>query len=245
MGRCRRLLLAAAAAVALPLVSASAGPAAACACAPLGAKQIIRHADAVIAGRVENQTTLDTVDTRSTVRVQGIYRGNVPGTIFVDSNLGPGGGSDCAVLYPVGSVVDPMVLAKLPGGSYTIEPCVIGSIPHMRQLLGTARPPPLTGLSPSVSASPIPAPVGTTAPISGTSWLAVGVGLVLAVALIAAAVRWSGRRAVETASPFDDLPGVPGDDGGVGDPPAGDGEGPRDVGPDGDPDAAPGHGRSG
>jgi hypothetical protein len=37
------------------------------------------------------------------------------------------------------------------------------------------------------------------------SWPAVVAGLVLAVALIVAAVRWPGRGA-ETASPFDDLP---------------------------------------
>jgi hypothetical protein len=42
------------------------------------------------------------------------------------------------------------------------------------------------------------------------SWPAVVAGLVLAVALIVAAVRWSGRGAAETASPFDDLPDGPG-----------------------------------
>jgi hypothetical protein len=226
VGRLCRLLVSAA--VAVPLVSAAAGPAAACACAPLGAKQVVRHADAVIAGRVESQTALDAVNTRSTVRVQGVYRGNVPGTIFVDSNLGPGGGSDCAVLYPVGTVVDPMVLDKLPGGSYTIEPCVVGSIPHMRQLLGTARPPPLAGLSPSASASSAPVPVATATPISGMSWTAVGVGLVLAVILIAAAVRFSGRHAAETASPFDDLPAGP--DGDAAGPPDPDTSGPDALG---------------
>jgi hypothetical protein len=46
------------------------------------------------------------------------------------------------------------------------------------------------------------------------SWAAVGIGLLLAVGLIAGAVRWSGRRAVETVSPFDDVPQAPpGDDG--------------------------------
>jgi len=118
------------------------------------------------------------------------------------------------VLYPVGSEVDPMVLQKLPGGSYTIEPCVLGSMPHVRALLGDARPPPLAGLSPSVSSSGLPAPVATSTSISGMSWAAVGIGLLLAVGLIAGAVRWSGRRAVETASPFDDVPQAPsGDDG--------------------------------
>jgi hypothetical protein len=209
VGRVARLLIAAA--VAVPLVGSSAGRAVACACVPTDARQIVHEADAIIAGRIESQIPLDATQTRSVVKVEGVYRGTVPATIFVDAAIGTGGGSDCAVLYPVGSEVDPMVLQKLPGGSYTMEPCVLGSMPHVRALLGAARPPPSGGLSPGVSASGVPAPVATPTPISGMSWAAVGIGLLLAVGLIAGAVRWSGRRAVETASPFDDVPAAPPD----------------------------------
>ena len=212
MGRVARLLIAAA--VAVPLVGSAAGRAVACVCLPATAQQIVHGADAIVAGRIQSEIPLGATRTRSIVRVQGVYRGTVPATIFVDAALGSGGGSDCAVLYPVGSEVDPMVLQKLPGGSYTIEPCVLGSMPHVRALLGDARPPPLAGPSPSVSSSGVPAPVATSTSISGMSWAAVGIGLLLAVGLIAGAVRWSGRRAVETASPFDDVPQAPsGDDG--------------------------------
>ena len=212
MGRIARLLIAAA--VAVPLVGSAAGRAVACVCLPATAQQIVHGADAIIAGRIQSEIPLGATRTRSIVRVQGVYRGTVPATIFVDAALGSGGGSDCAVLYPVGSEVDPMVLQKLPGGSYTIEPCVLGSMPHVWALLGDARPPPLAGPSPSVSSSGVPAPVATSTPISGMSWAAVGIGLLLAVGLIAGAVRWSGRRAVETVSPFDDVPQAPpGDDG--------------------------------
>jgi hypothetical protein len=207
VGRITRLLVAAA--VAVPLVGSAAGPAAACACVPSGAKQIVHQAGAVIAGRIENQITVDATHTRSIVKVQGVYRGNVAGTIYVDSDLGPGGGSSCAVLYPVGSVIDPMVLQKAPGASYTTEPCVIGSVPHLRALLGAARPPPLGGASPNLTGSAMPVPVAASTPISGMSWAAVGLGFVLAVVLIAAFARWSGRRAIETTSPFDDVPAVP------------------------------------
>jgi hypothetical protein len=203
VGRIARLLVAAA--VAVPLVGSAAGPAAACACVPSDAKQIVRRADAVVEGRIENQITVDPTHTRSIVKVQGVYRGNVAGTIFLDTDLGPGGGSSCSVLYPVGSVVDPMVLQKAPGGAYTMEPCVIGSVPHLRALLGAARPPPLAGPAPSLTGSAVAVPVATSRPISGMSWGAVALGLVLAVVLIAAFVRWSGRRAVETVSPFDDV----------------------------------------
>jgi len=212
VGRIARLLIAAA--VAVPLVGSAAGRAVACVCLPATAQQIVHGADAIVAGRIQSEIPLGATRTRSIVKVQGVYRGTVPATIFVDAALGSGGGSDCAVLYPVGSEVDPMVLQKLPGGSYTIEPCVLGSMPHVRALLGDARPPPLAGPSPSVSSSGVPAPVATSTPISGMSWAAVGIGLLLAVGLIAGAVRWSGRRAVETASPFDDVPQAPsGDDG--------------------------------
>jgi len=212
VGRVARLLIAAA--VAVPLVGSAAGRAVACVCLPATAQQIVHGADAIVAGRIQSEIPLGATRTRSIVRVQGVYRGTVPATIFVDAALGSGGGSDCAVLYPVGSEVDPMVLQKLPGGSYTIEPCVLGSMPHVRALLGDARPPPLAGPSPSVSSSGVPAPVATSTSISGMSWAAVGIGLLLAVGLIAGAVRWSGRRAVETASPFDDVPQAPpGDDG--------------------------------
>ena len=212
MGRIARLLIAAA--VAVPLVGSAAGRAVACVCLPATAQQIVHGADAIVVGRIQSEIPLGATRTRSIVKVQGVYRGTVPATIFVDAALGSGGGSDCAVLYPVGSEVDPMVLQKLPGGSYTIEPCVLGSMPHVRALLGDARPPPLAGLSPSVSSSGLPAPVATSTSISGMSWAAVGIGLLLAVGLIAGAVRWSGRRAVETVSPFDDVPQAPpGDDG--------------------------------
>jgi hypothetical protein len=210
VGRVARVLVAAA--VAVPLLASAPGPAVACTCQPLDAHQIVRRADAIIAGRVTNELELDPTHIRSVVQVQGVYRGHVPATVNVDAPLGPGGGSSCAVLYPVGSEVDPMLLVRAQGGSYTIDPCLIGSMPHVRALLGDARPPPPASPSPSA----VPIPIAGPTPLPGMSWPAVVAGLVLAVALIVAAVRWSGRGAVETASPFDDLPAGPdgGPDGG-------------------------------
>ncbi len=201
MGRVARLVVAAA--VAVPLLAAAPGRAVACECRQLDAHQIVRSADAIIAGRVTNEIELDPTSTRSVVQVQGVYTGHVPATVNVDADLGPGGGSSCAVLYPVGSEVDPMLLVRAGGGgSYTIDPCLIGSMPHVRALLGDARPPPPASASPSA----VPIPIAGPTPVPGMSWPAVVAGLVLAVALIVAAVRWSGRGAAETASPFDDLP---------------------------------------
>lgn len=217
MGRIARLLIAAA--VAVPFMGSAAGAAATCACLPSGAKDIVHQADAIVSGRIENEITLDATHTRSIVKVQGVYRGNVTSTIFVDSDVGTAGGKSCAVLYPIGSVVDPMVLQKLPTGSYTIEQCAIGSMPHLRALLGAARPPPLGAPPPGPSATAVPVPVATSTPMSGMSWEAVAAGLVLAVVLIAAFVRWSGRRAVETASPFEDVLAEPTGEAGPDEPP--------------------------
>jgi hypothetical protein len=212
VGRVARLLIAAA--VAVPLLASAPGPAVACTCLPLDAHQIVRRADAIIAGRVTNEIELDPTHTRSVVQVQGVYTGHVSATVNVDADLGPGGGSTCAVLYPVGSKVDPMLLVHAQGGSYRIDPCLLGSGPHVRALLGEARPPPQALPSPSAAAGPIPGPIAGPTPVPGMSWPAVVAGLVLAVALIVAAVRWTGRGAVEPASPFDDLPAGP--DGGTG-----------------------------
>jgi hypothetical protein len=204
VGRVARVLIAAA--VAVPLLASAPGPAVACTCMPLDAHQIVRRADAIIAGRVTNEVELDPTHTRSVVQVQGVYKGHVPATVNVDADLGPGGGSTCAVLYPVGSEVDPMVLVRAQGGSYAVDPCLIGTMPHVRALLGDARPPPPASPSPSPVPVPIAGPIAGPTPVPGMSWPAVVAGLVLAVALIVAAVRWSVRGAAETASPFDDLP---------------------------------------
>jgi hypothetical protein len=220
--RLARVLIAAA--VAVPLLASAPGPAVACTCQQLGAHQIVRRADAIIAGRVTSEVELDPTHTRSVVRVLGVYRGRVPATVNVDADLGPGGGSSCAVLYPVGSEVDPMLLVRAQGGSYAIDPCLIGTMPHVRALLGDARPPPPASPSPSA----VPIPIAGPTPVPGMSWPAVVAGLVLAVALIVAAVRWSGRGATEPVSPFDDLPGGPE---GASD----DGFGPADGAEPGDP----------
>ncbi len=213
MGRLARVLIAAA--IAVPLMGSAAGAASTCACLPIAAKEIVHEADAIISGRIENEITLDATHSRDIVKVKGVYRGNVPtSTIYVDTDLGPAGGQTCAVLYPVGSEVDPMVLQKLPTGSYVIDQCAIGVMPNLRALLGEARPPPLAASSPSPDGSAVPIPVATSTPMSGMSWGAVALGLVLAVVLIAAFFRWSGRRAVETVSPFDDLGEAPFEEGG-------------------------------
>jgi hypothetical protein len=195
MARAVRVLLAAA--IAVPLVASMPGRAVACDCAGGDAAKIVRHADAIVAGHVVSQSEIDPVDTRSDFVVDGVYRGQVAATITLSAALGPGGGSDCAVLYPVGATVDPLVLRAQPDGSYTVDTCSMVVAPEIASLVGDARPPP-PGPSPTAGGPPPVAaePAGS----GGVSWPAVAGGAVLAVVLIAVALRRSARRFAEEAA---------------------------------------------
>ena len=113
MGRVARLILAAA--IAVPLLAAAPGPAVACRVPAARRASIVLRADAIIAGRVTNEIELDPTHTRSVVQVEGVYTGRVPATVNVDTDLGSGGGSSSAVIIPVGSEVDPLVLTRSGG----------------------------------------------------------------------------------------------------------------------------------
>jgi hypothetical protein len=146
-----------------------------------------------------SQSEIDPVDTRSDFVVDGVYRGQVAATITLSAALGPGGGSDCAVLYPVGATVDPLVLRAQPDGSYAVDTCSMVVAPEIASLVGDARPPPPG--PPRTGAGGAPPPVAAeSAGSGGVSWPAVAGGAVLAVVLIAAALRRSARRFAEEAA---------------------------------------------
>jgi hypothetical protein len=199
MSRAVRVLLAAG--IAGPLVSSMPGRAVACDCAALDAKKIVHHADAIVAGQVVSQTEVDAVDTRSDFAVDGVYRGEVAATITLSTPLGPGGGSDCAVLYPVGARVDPLVLHAELDGSYTVDTCSMVVAPEIATLVGDARPPPPP---PPTGAEPVP--VAAEPAGGGVSWPAVAGGAVLAALLIAAALWRSARRHAEEVAVTDGGP---------------------------------------
>jgi hypothetical protein len=191
MSRLARVLLAAT--IAIPLIASMPGRAVACDCAGLDAGKIVKHADAIVAGHVVSQTEVDPVDTRSELAVDGVYKGDVGATLTLSAALGPSGGSDCAVLYPVGSRIDPLVLTGLPDGTYAVDVCSMAAAPQITKLIGTARPPPEAAAT--AAASP---PLGTAAsPAGGVSWPAVAGGVAVAVGLIAFALWRSGRRHAE------------------------------------------------
>jgi hypothetical protein len=194
MPRWVRVLLAIA--IGTPLVASSPGPAVACDCARVDPQRIVKQADAIIAGRVLDVVTLDPTRTMSSVEVDGVYEGRVGATVTVRSDIGPAGGSDCTVLYPAGSRIDPLVLMRQPDQTYVVDICAMPMAGQVSKLLGTARPPPPNG----PQAAPIPtsaAPAPAVAAVSHdrVSWPAVGVGVLLALALITFAVLRSARGA--------------------------------------------------
>jgi hypothetical protein len=198
MTRLARVLIAVA--IAAPLLVSPSGPAFACSCAPLNPKQVVHRADAVVVGHVTGEQTIGTMETQSTVAVDGVYKGDVEATITLTANIGTGGGNSCAVLYPVGSRVDPLVLQRLDTGTYEVAVCAMLSTRQVQAVLGDPRPPPPSSAVPSPPAAAPPAPV------TGISWPAAAGGVGLAVAGMALVLWLSGRRRPRhRPSPFDTL----------------------------------------
>ena len=188
MSRALRLVIALA--IATPLFVSMGGPAVACSCVDQTAKKVLEHADAVVAGHVVGEQPIDAMNTHSTLAVDGVYKGHVDATIVLNANIGFGGGSSCAVLYPVGSKADPLVLERLDDGTYQVSVCAFLSRAEVVRVLGSARPPSPGSAAPSVVAAACPS---TTLP-GGVSRPAVLGGLVVALLAIALILRWSGRR---------------------------------------------------
>jgi hypothetical protein len=195
MARVARLVVAAA--IALPLAAATGGRAVACSCAPSTARETIHRADAIVAGHVVNQVAADAMNTRTTVVVDGVYKGDVAAEITLVANIGSGGGSSCAVLYPVGATVDPLVLSRHDDGTYVIPACTFLTLDAVRARLGQAGPPPPVA-SPTGGGSIAAAPPSVVDP--RISWLAVLGGLAMALLLMSWALRRAHRERVVRAA---------------------------------------------
>jgi hypothetical protein len=194
-------------AIGVPLVASMPGPAVACECRRLDPHRIVKQADAIVAVRVVDVVTVDEMHTMSSIAVDGVYAGRVGPTLTLRSDIGPGGGSDCSVLYPMGSTVDPLVLDRLPDATYVVDVCAMPVVAQIDKLLGAARPPPDDG----PSAAPIPTVVAVVPPAAsaptppgGVSWPAVGGGALIALALIVLAVRRSTKPAGDDPADGDD-----------------------------------------
>jgi len=206
MARAGRLLVATA--IALPLLVATGGRAIACSCAPMSAAQTIRRADAIVAGHVVSQVEMDPVRTRTTLAVRGVYTGHVPAEIILIANVGSGGGSSCAIMYPVGANVDPLVLFSRHDGTYEVSACALLTLDAVRARLGAAKPPP-PGPAPPGPAPTDGGTLGAVAPTlveRGLNWFAVLGGLAVAVLLMAWALRRAHReRAVRATDGVTEL----------------------------------------
>jgi hypothetical protein len=194
MPRALRLLVATA--LAVPLLVATGGRAVACSCAAQTAKQTIRGADAIVAGHVVNQIETDPMTTRSTLAVDGVYKGDATAEITLVANVGSGGANTCSVLYPVGATVDPLVLTRHADGTYEVQTCALLTMNAVRAQLGPAKPPP-----PGADSSPPPfATVPPSIVEPGISWPAVAGGIAVALVLMAWALRRAHRERVVRVS---------------------------------------------
>jgi hypothetical protein len=209
-----RLLVAIA--VGVPLVASTPGRAVACECAIRDAKHVIADADAIVSGRIVAQATPDATTTMSSVAVDGVYEGNVGPTLTLSAEIGTGGTSDCAVLYPVGSPVDPLVLFARADGTYGVDACALPVAPQLSRLLGVAHPPAADGPPAVPLPGPVEAPPPAAAPppaTHGASWPAVAAGVLIGVGLIAWAIRRTAREHVggEPSAPEADAAEPPAD----------------------------------
>ena len=195
----RLLRLALVAGFVLPLLVATGGRAVACSCAATTAAAAIKKADAIVVGRIDDERPIDALHTATTVTVTGVYKGRVGPVISLTADLGKGGGSSCAVLYPVGETVDPLVLGRHPDGTFEVELCSTVTASAVRGVLGDPAPvAQVSGPPPPGSGQPTPAVPPATADDAGgsgggLSWPAVAAGAVLAVALIAMALRRASK----------------------------------------------------
>jgi hypothetical protein len=205
MPRLLRVLLATA--IAAPIVLSTPGGAMACKCRDLEPQRIVKRADAIVSGHVIQETSIDPFHTTSVLAVDAIYEGKVGAQVLLNAHVGAGGGSDCAVFYPVGSRIDPLVLSQRSDGSYVTDTCALAALPQITKLLGEARPPPdgppIATIAPSAQSVAVPPPIASAPPGAGVRWPAVGGGVLIAVALIVLAVRRSAREPARGSSPPD------------------------------------------
>ena len=195
MVRLLRVLLAAA--IATPLVAAMPGRAIACECAVRSPTRVIHQADAIVRGRIVGELQTDATTTQSTVDVEGIYRGHVGASLVLTADIGSGGGSDCAILYPVGSRVDPLVLDRRDDGTFQTSACSLLTDQQVARVLGDSRAPPRA----SPGETPAFAPFGSLAAL-GTNWIAVLAGFVVALLAIAFVLQRMGREPRRPPSPL-------------------------------------------
>jgi hypothetical protein len=204
-----------------PLLALTPGPAAACSCVVREPRRVIDGADAIVAGRVVGQAALDQTHTMSSVAVDGVYVGRVGAMLTLRSDVGTGGGADCAVLYPVGSTIDPLVLSERPDGTYQVEGCALPVMRQVATLLGEAHPPQADGPAAVPLPSHVPAPPPAAAPApgpNGISWPAVLGGTLAGIGLMVWALRRSARG-TPGAEPAEDAAGGS-EAGDIGGPPA-------------------------
>lgn len=170
----------------------SARPCSACSCALQPPKALVRNADVAFIGTVTAQRSVDEITTIQSVVVDEVFRGSVPSRLDLVADLGPGGGSTCAVLFPIDAEVA-VVAHERDDGTYATDSCSLISVAELRSVGGTPIEPLPSPASPTPGTVPDTGPVAPAA-TSGVPWQVVVLGALAGVAAIAVAIVLAGRR---------------------------------------------------
>ena len=165
----------------------------ACDCVFQPPAKIVAGADAVFIGEVTAETPVDPVTTIQTFEVRKVFKGVVLSRIDVVAQIGPGGGSPCAVSFPAGSQVV-VAVHRNDDGSWSSDACSVLTVAAMKKVAGPGRAPKPAPPSPSATSTPsrLPAP-GAGAGFPG--WLVPLLGAAGGTLLIALSILAGGRRA--------------------------------------------------
>lgn len=107
----------------------------ACGCVFRSPAKVVAAADAVFVGVVTAETPVDPVTTIQTFEVRRVFKGAVLSRIDVVAQIGPGGGSSCAVLFPPGAPVA-VAVHRNDDGTWSSDACSVLTITEVEKVAG-------------------------------------------------------------------------------------------------------------
>lgn len=181
----------------------------ACDCVFRSPAKVVAGADAVFIGQVTVETPVDPVTTIQTFEVRKVFKGDVTSRVDVVAQIGLGGGSSCAVLFPAGSPVA-VAVYRNDNGSWSSDACSVLTLAEMKKVAGPGRAP--KPASPTLSATSTSAWFPETGGGAGfPGWLVPLLGAAGGAALIALSFVAGRRRARDDAAAADEQPAEAGD----------------------------------
>lgn len=169
----------------------------ACGCVFRSPAKVVGGADAVFVGEVTAETPVDPVTTIQTFEVRKVFKGAVLSRIDVVAQIGPGGGSSCAVLFPPGAPVA-VAVHRNDDGTWSSDACSVLTVAELEKVAGPGRAPAPAPPTPSATRTS-PPPRDPSGAVSFPGWLVPllgGAGGALLIALSLLVGRRRARREV-------------------------------------------------